>query len=168
MAALQTYQSLTIKSLENKKFQLFCICFLLGNSQQNGSNCNKIINKVIFLTKQIIYDFIVAQSFLIVNLWSSLWIKTWCKPSLYHRSSQPNSCQYPFINYFEYQKQFVSIRLVADGEMILSGERADQSAGGGSSADGWVRGPTRALRLVLAGPVTGRGHGGAGWPLKKL
>ena len=33
------------------------------------------MNKVFFLIKQLIYDFIIAESFYIVNFWNSLWIK---------------------------------------------------------------------------------------------
>ena len=43
-------------------------------------NWIKMMNKVIFLIKQLIYDFIIAWSFYIVNCWNFLWIKIWCKP----------------------------------------------------------------------------------------
>ena len=43
-------------------------------------NWIKMMNKVIFLIKQLIYDFIIATSFYIVNFWNSLRIKISCRP----------------------------------------------------------------------------------------
>ena len=44
-------------------------------------NCNKITNNVSLLIKQLIYDFIIAQSFYIYcKFLNSLWIKIWCRP----------------------------------------------------------------------------------------
>lgn len=42
-------------------------------------NCNNILNKVIFLIKILIYDFLIAKSFYIVNFSNSLWIKICCR-----------------------------------------------------------------------------------------
>ena len=38
-------------------------------------NCNKITNEVIFFIKQLIYGFINAQRFYIVNFLNSLWLR---------------------------------------------------------------------------------------------
>ena len=54
-------------------------------------NCNKIINKIIFWTKQLIYDFIIAPSFQAV-----FFLNLMQASPLYHKL---NSFQYPLINY---------------------------------------------------------------------
>ena len=66
---------LTKELLQDREFQFDYICSLLSwKGNKMVWNCNKIIIKVFLFIKQLLYVFIIAQSFYIVIFWYSLWL----------------------------------------------------------------------------------------------
>ena len=100
---------LTTKPLEDREFQFFYICSLLSNAhfirKQNGSLCSfwaEHDNLTLFLP---VLQFVLPW---VAFLVTSFVLLSWNTELVQQIKLHPNyNCQYPSINYFEYDSEFL-------------------------------------------------------------